>query len=108
LGLGAGYDPDDYTQTGIPFDPPGLRVSRLEETLLIVRQFFTEEMVHFSGQHYTITGLRSFPRPILQPHPPIVLGGKGKRLLSLGARLATSLGVGFQSITDTQRMFLPT
>lgn len=108
LGLGAGYDSNDYTQTGIPFDPPGVRLSRLEETLLIVRQFFTEETVNFSGQHFTITGLRGFPRPIQQPHPPIMLGGKGKRLLSLGARLATGLSVGFQSIIDTERRFLPT
>src|SRR5436853_128611 len=56
LGIGAGYDPNDYTQTGIPFDPPGVRLSRLEETLLIVQQFFTEETVNFSGQHFTITG----------------------------------------------------
>jgi probable F420-dependent oxidoreductase len=108
LGLGAGYEPDDYTQTGIPFDPPGVRVSRLEETLLIVRQFFTEETVNFSGQQYTITGLRGLPRPLQQPHPPISLGGKGKRLLSLGARLANSLSIGFQSIADAQGKLLPT
>lgn len=102
LGLGAGYDPEDYTQTGIPFDPPGVRVSRLEETLHIVRQFFTEETVNFSGRHYMVTGLRAVPGPLQQPYPPISIGGKGKRLLSLGARLANSLGIGFQSITDEQ------
>ncbi|GHO82172.1 TIGR03621 family F420-dependent LLM class oxidoreductase [Dictyobacter formicarum] len=108
LGLGAGYELKDYTQTGIPFDAPGLRVSRLEETLLITRQFFTEEVINFSGRHYTITGLRCSPRPAQQPYPPIFLGGSGKRLLSIGARLANSLGIGFQSITDAQGKFLPT
>lgn len=108
LGLGAGYEPDDYTQTGIPFDPPGVRVSRLEEALQIIRQFFAEEMVNFSGQHYRISGLRSTPRPVQQPHPPLALGGQGKRLLSVGARLADSLGIGFQSYTDAQGGLAPT
>jgi probable F420-dependent oxidoreductase len=43
LGLGAGYELEDYTQTGIPFDPPAVRVSRLEEALLIIQRFFTQE-----------------------------------------------------------------
>ncbi len=108
LGLGAGYEPDEYTQTGIPFDPPGVRVSRLEEALLIIRRFFTEETVNFSGQYYTISSLRSAPRSLQHPHPPIVLGGQGKRLLSLGARLADSLGIGFQSFTGAQCRLAPT
>ncbi|SRR5258706_40504 len=108
LGLGAGYELEDYTQTGIPFDPPAVRVSRLEEALLIIQRFFTQEMVDFSGQHYTITGLRGLPKPVQQPYPPIFLGGQGKRLLSLGARLADSLGLGFQSYADAQGKLAPT
>jgi probable F420-dependent oxidoreductase len=108
LGLGAGYDPNDYSQTGLPFDPPGVRLRRLEEAVRIIQQFFTEETVNFSGQYYTITGLRSFPRLIQHPHPPISIGGKGKRLLTMGARLVNGLGVGFQSITNTQGRMVPT
>jgi alkanesulfonate monooxygenase SsuD/methylene tetrahydromethanopterin reductase-like flavin-dependent oxidoreductase (luciferase family) len=67
-----------------------------------------EETVNFSGQYYTISGLRSTPRSVQHPHPPIALGGQGKRLLSLGARLADSLGIGFQSFTDAQGKLAPT
>jgi probable F420-dependent oxidoreductase len=108
LGLGAGYEPEDYTQIGIPFDRPGIRISRLEEALLIIQRFFTEETINFSGQHYTITGLHGLPRPVQQPHPPLFLAGQGKRLLTLGAHLADSLGIGFQSFTDAQGILAPT
>jgi len=44
--------------------------------------------VNFSGKYYTITGLRGLPRPVQQPHPPILLGSSGKRMLSIAAREA--------------------
>ena len=88
LGLGAGVGPSDYNQMGIPFESAGTRVSRLEESLQIIKQLFTEEVVNFSGKYYTITELRGAPRPVQQPHPPILVGGSGKRMLSIAARLA--------------------
>ena len=54
LGLGAGVGPSDYNQMGIPFESAGTRVSRLEESLQIIKQLFTEEIVNFSGKYYTI------------------------------------------------------
>jgi probable F420-dependent oxidoreductase len=88
LGLGAGVGPSDYTHLGIPFESAGIRVSRLEESLQIIKQLFTEEIVNFSGKYYTITDLRGVPRPVQRPHPPILVGGSGKRMLSIAARLA--------------------
>lgn len=88
LGLGAGVGPSDYQRMGIPFDDSGTRVSRLEESLRIIKQLFTEEIVNFSGQYYTITEMRGVPRPVQQPHPPILLGSMGKRMLSIAARQA--------------------
>jgi probable F420-dependent oxidoreductase len=88
LGLGAGNWPLDFQQLGIPFDKAGLRVSRFEEGLSIIKQFFTNETVNFSGKHYTIEGLRRLPAPVQQPHPPILIGSGGRRMLSLAAREA--------------------
>ena len=88
LGLGAGVGPSDYNQMGIPFESAGTRVSRLEESLQIIKQLFTEEIVNFSGKYYTINGLRGLPRPVQQPYPPILLGSSGKRMLSIAARQA--------------------
>src|SRR5215211_3183641 len=56
LGMGAGYLPADYAQTGLPFDPPRTRIDRLDEALDIVTQLFTDKPVTLSGTHYTVTG----------------------------------------------------
>lgn len=88
LGLGAGNWPHEYQQLGIPFDKAGVRVSRFAEGLSIIKQFFTSETVNFSGQYYTTTALRPVPRPVQQPHPPILIGSAGRRMLTLAAREA--------------------
>jgi probable F420-dependent oxidoreductase len=88
LGLGAGNWPQEYQQLGLPFDQAGTRVSRFAEGLSVVKAFFSAETVNFSGSYYTISGLRSLPRPRQQPHPPILIGSSGRRMLTLAAREA--------------------
>ncbi len=88
LGLGAGNWPGEYQQLGIPFDKAGVRVSRFAEGLSIIKQFFTSETVNFSGKYYTTTALRPVPRPVQQPHPPILIGSAGRRMLTIAAREA--------------------
>jgi probable F420-dependent oxidoreductase len=88
LGLGAGNWPLDFQQIGIPFDEAGVRVSRFAEGLSIIKQFFTSETVNFSGKYYTTTALHPVPRPVQQPHPPIVIGSAGRRMLTMAAREA--------------------
>ena len=96
LGLGAGVGPFDYQQLGLPFDTGAERVDRFEEALSVIKKFFTEESVNFSGKHYTITGMKGLPRPVQKPHPPIAIGGAGKRMLSLAAREADSISIIFR------------
>jgi probable F420-dependent oxidoreductase len=88
LGLGAGGWPGDFQQLGIPFDAAGTRVSRFAEGLSIIKQCFSGETVNFSGKYYTTTELRPVPRPVQQPHPPILIGSPGRRMLTLAAREA--------------------
>lgn len=88
LGLGAGNWPHEYQQLGIPFDKAGTRVSRFAEGLSVIKQFFTAEIVNFSGTYYTTTALRPVPRPVQQPHPPILIGSSGRRMLTIAAREA--------------------
>lgn len=95
LGMGAGYLPADYTQTGIPFESLATRASRLEEALRIMELLFTGETVNFSGTYYNITGMQGRPKPVQKPHPPVHLGGIGKRLLSIAAQRADGIGIGF-------------
>ena len=93
LGLGAGWLDTEYQQAGLPFDPPGIRISRFEEALHILKSLLAGNELTFSGTHYTVTNLRTFPQPVQKPHPPILIGGGGKRMLSLAAQHANSIGI---------------
>ena len=95
FGLGAGWQVSDYEQTGIPFDPPGIRIDRLAEALQIIKSFFAGGSVSFSGKHYKVDGVEAAPSPLQKPHPPIVLGGGGKRMLRLAGREADIVSVNF-------------
>jgi probable F420-dependent oxidoreductase len=88
LGLGAGNWQHEYQQLGIPFDRAGVRVSRFAEGLSIIKAFLSSETVNFSGDYYTTTELRPVPKPVQQPHPPILIGNSGRRMLTLAAREA--------------------
>lgn len=92
-GLGCGAIVDDYTQTGLPFERPGARVSRFAEALCIIKRLLTEETVTFAGQYYHVTGLQGHPKPVQKPHLPLYIGGGGKRVLSLAAREADCVGL---------------
>ena len=100
LGIGAGWHRTEYEQVGLPFDAPGTRIQRLEEALTIIKRFFTEETVSFAGKHYTVTGLKGFPRPAQRPHPPIFMGGGGKKLLTLAGREANIIGLHYKVNND--------
>lgn len=95
FGLGAGWMASDYEQSGIPFDRAGVRIDRLAEALEIIKRFFAGGSVSFSGKHYAVEGLEAAPRPLQKPHPPIVLGGGGRRMLELAAREADVISVNY-------------
>ncbi len=93
LGIGAGWHREEYDQVGLPFESAGVRISHLEEALHIIKQFFMEETVNFTGKYYTVNGLKAFPKAVQRPHPPIFIGGGGKRLLSIAGREADIVGL---------------
>lgn len=105
LGLGAGVTGADYQRMGMSFDSAGTRVSRLEEAVLIIKQYFTREEVNFSGKYYTISGMKALPRPAQRPRPPIFIGSSGKRMLTLAAReaniIAPTLKFGLNGVDPT-------
>ena len=96
FGLGAGWLASDYEQTGIPFDPPGTRIERMAEALQIIKAFFAGGSVAFKGKHYAVDGVEAVPRPAQKPHPPIILGGGGRRMLRLAAREADIVSVNYK------------
>jgi len=92
LGLGAGHMQSEYTEAGLVYDPASVRVERLAESVTILKGLLAGESVTFEGRHYQIHGHRTYPPPIQKPRPPILIGGNGLKLLSLGAREADIVG----------------
>lgn len=88
LGLGAGWLVEEYEQAGIPFDPPKVRVDRMKEGIRVLKALLTGDAAGFPGEYYRVHGEDVVPRPVQQPHPPLLLGGGGKRLLTIAAREA--------------------
>jgi probable F420-dependent oxidoreductase len=92
LGLGAGWRTSDYRQLGMPYDAPGRRIDRLVESSLLVKRLLAGETVTHAGPHYQLGAARVWPRPVQRPHPPIIMGGGGPRMLRLAAREADIVG----------------
>ena len=92
IGIGAGWNAPEYTASGIPFEPVATRVSRLEEAVTVLKGLFGDATYSFQGTHYAITGMDGLPKPVQKPHPPILIGGGGKRLLRLAGREAQIVG----------------
>jgi probable F420-dependent oxidoreductase len=93
LGLGAGFLRMEYEQTGMAFDDAGTRVDRLEEALDVLKGLFSPGPFEYRGRHYRIEGLESFPVPAQRPHPPILVAGSRRRMLSLAARQADIVAI---------------
>ena len=88
FGIGAGWHEDEFRMFGIPYPEPKVRVDQLEEALQIFHGMFANEQFSFEGEHYRVDGAYNNPRPMQSPHPPIWIGGTGKRMLRLTARYA--------------------
>ena len=93
LGIGAGWLRTDYDQSGIAYDEPKVRVDRFEEGLQVLRRAFADGPFSFEGTHYTITDYDGHPKPVQKPHPPILIGAGGKRMLQIAAREADIVGI---------------
>jgi len=93
FGLGAGWMTTDYEQSGIAHDPPGARIGRMAESLSVMKSLWSTGACTFEGEHYRITGAVGAPLPHRRPHPPIIIGGGGRRVLGIAAREADIIGV---------------
>jgi probable F420-dependent oxidoreductase len=93
IGLGAGWLEEDFETTGIRLDSAGTRIERLAESLSVLKQLFATGVANFEGRHYTIRNLDGLPKPVQRPHPPLLVGGGGPRMLRLAAREADIIAV---------------
>jgi probable F420-dependent oxidoreductase len=93
LGLGAGWMRQDYEQSGIAYDPPAQRLDRFEEALAVIKGLMSEGPFSYAGHYYSIDSHEAFPKPVQRPHPPIIIGGGGRRILSIAARQADIVSI---------------
>jgi probable F420-dependent oxidoreductase len=92
IGIGAGWTASDYEQSGITYDPPRVRISRMIEAVAIIRSALSGETFSFAGEHYTITDYTGTPKPI-QARMPLLIGGGGARVLRYAAGEADIVGI---------------
>ena len=78
LGMGAGWMEPEHRAYGFPFPPMSERLEMLSEQIEIVHRQWTEESFDFHGSHYDLEGCTALPKPRQSPHPPLIVGGKGK------------------------------
>jgi probable F420-dependent oxidoreductase len=105
FGLGAGWLKEEYDQSGIPFDSAGVRIERMVEALHLIKQIFVEKKTTFHGKYYQVTDLILPPKPVQQPHPPIVIGGGSKRVLSIAAQEADIVSITTRALPDGAKDF---
>ncbi|HEX3980118.1 MAG TPA: TIGR03621 family F420-dependent LLM class oxidoreductase [Acidimicrobiales bacterium] len=93
FGLGAGWMTSDYEQSGIVADTAGIRISRMAESLTVLKALWSTGEAAYQGEHYQVSGAVGIPTPVQRPHPPIIIGGGGQRVLGIAAREADIVGV---------------
>jgi F420-dependent oxidoreductase-like protein len=80
LGIGAGWFEQEHQEYGIPFHTTGGRLRRLEETLEIIKRLWTDERANLSGRYHELRNASFNPKPLQQPHPPILIGASGENM----------------------------
>ena len=92
IAIGAGWNKPEYAAIGLPFDSTPVRQARLAEAISVLKGCMTGEPFRFTGEYYTITEFQGTPSVQL-PHPPVFIGGGGRRTLTLAGRQADIVGL---------------
>ncbi len=89
LGMGGGWFAREHAAFGIPFPGIGERLGRLDESLTVIKQLWSQDTTSYTGRYYQLDDAPFLPKPIQQPHPPILVGASGERVaLGIVARHA--------------------
>ncbi len=97
LGLGAGWLEEEYHATGIEFDSPGDRISRLEDVIEGLRAFAREGNVDVHNDNVAWRDFEGVPKSVRKPHPPLMIGGGSPRILRVAGREADIVSLNFNN-----------
>ena len=101
LGIGAGWFEREHEAYGFPFAPTAVRMAVLEEQLQVLLGNWGSEPFSLDGEHYVLSDLDAQPKPVQQPHPPVIMGGNaGPRSAALAARFADEYNTPFPSLDE--------
>lgn len=93
MGIGAGWSEVEYAAMGLDFEPPGRRIAKLAEVVSFIKAHWQGDELNCSGEFVRVHGYGGRPRPVQRPHPPIMIGGGGPRVLSLAGREADIVSI---------------
>jgi F420-dependent oxidoreductase-like protein len=109
LGMGAGWLEREHTSYGIPFPPLGERLDRMQEQLEIITGLWRTpvgERFSHDGKHYQLLDAPALPKPVQQPGPPIIVGGRGpRRTPEIAGRFADEFNMPFKTVAETAVAF---
>lgn len=93
VGIGAGWSAVEYEAMGLHFDTPGRRIAKLKEVVALVKAHCGDDEIAQAGDHVNVLGYKGSPTPVQRPHPPVMIGGGGKRVLSYAGREADIVSI---------------
>lgn len=96
IGLGAGWLQGEYEAMGVPWDPAGVRIDRMEETIALIRAHFADGEINVDGSHVHATGFEGVPK-VPTGLPPIMIGGGAPRVLGIAGREADIVSLNFDN-----------
>jgi len=97
FGIGAGWLKNEYDAVGMQFDRPGIRISRLEEVIALIKAIWAGEPLDHHGEYFDATGFSGAPALPADHNVKVMVGGGGKRVLSLAAREADIVSFNFDN-----------
>ncbi|WP_027141080.1 TIGR03621 family F420-dependent LLM class oxidoreductase [Pseudofrankia saprophytica] len=103
FGIGAGWSAPEYRAMGLEFAPGPRRITKLEEVIALFKEHCAGEELDRHGEFVEVSGYAGLPLPVQRPHPPIMIGGGKKRVLTLAGRqadIASIANVPFTPVND--------
>jgi probable F420-dependent oxidoreductase len=92
-GIGAGWFKEEYAAYNFPYPSNVERIEQMREGLKVIKTMWSQDEPTFHGRYFSVEKAYCFPRPVQQPHPPILIGGGGKRILQIAAEEADILNL---------------